>query len=160
MRALMLSGLMLPLALMAQDRVNGPMVGHCDLMEATVWMQCKGPCNARLEYWPTTQPDRVLSTAEQRSEAQKAHAMDIVLGPLTPGTTYAYRVILDGEPLTDLGPLQFSTQPLWKHRTDPPPFTLAMGSCAYINEPAYDRPGRPYGNGYGIFNAIWFFDMV
>ncbi len=146
--------LLMPFALWAQNRVNGPMVGHCDLMEATVWMQCKGPCKARIDYWPLADTSEVTSTAELVSEARQAHAMDHVLGPLVPGTTYAYRVVLDGEPQTDMGPLQFSTQPLWKHRSDPPPFTLAMGSCAYINEPAYDRPGRPYGNSYAIFDAI------
>jgi hypothetical protein len=30
----------------------------------------------------------------------------------------------------------------------------ATGSCAYINEAAYDRPGNPYGSEYEIFEAI------
>ena len=37
---------------------------------------------------------------------------------------------------------------------DPPTFTFGLGSCAYINEAAYDRPSRPYGGDYGIFDVI------
>ncbi|MEO8588699.1 MAG: alkaline phosphatase D family protein, partial [Flavobacteriales bacterium] len=81
-------------------------------------------------------------------------AMDLVMTPLLPGTTYGYRPVVNGN-VVDVGqPLTFSTQPLWKFRTDPPAFSVAVGSCTYINEPAYDRPGKPYGGGYGIFNAI------
>jgi alkaline phosphatase D len=50
--------------------------------------------------------------------------------------------------------LQFRTPPLWQWRTDPPDFTLLTGSCAYINEEAYDRPGKPYGDGYSIFETM------
>jgi alkaline phosphatase D len=43
---------------------------------------------------------------------------------------------------------------LWQWRTDPPEFSAAFGSCAYINDEPYDRPGKPYGSDYGIFTAI------
>lgn len=74
--------------------------------------------------------------------------------PFVPGTTYGYRPVVNGERIDVGQPLTFTTQPLWKFRNDPPAFTMALGSCTYINETAYDRPGRPYGDGYGIFNAI------
>ena len=48
----------------------------------------------------------------------------------------------------------FQTQPMWRWRTDPPAMKIAIGSCAYINDPPYDRPGRPYGDGVEIFKAI------
>jgi alkaline phosphatase D len=50
--------------------------------------------------------------------------------------------------------LRFQTRPLWQWRSDPPPFRLLAGSCAYINEAAYDRPGKPYGGRYDIFNTM------
>jgi alkaline phosphatase D len=43
---------------------------------------------------------------------------------------------------------------LWQWRTDPPTVRIATGSCAYINEPRYDRPGTPYGGDYEIFDTI------
>ncbi|MBK6541343.1 MAG: alkaline phosphatase family protein [Flavobacteriales bacterium] len=140
--------------LAAQAPINGPMVGHCDMLEATIWLQCKGPCTAQLEYWKEGRPDSLLRTPLQASSADRAHAMDFRMDQVVPATTYEYRVVLDDKPL-DLGePLRFRTQPLWKFRNDPPDFTMATGSCTYVNEPAYDRPGKPYGAGYGIFDAI------
>lgn len=154
MRATALLALAIGLNLNAQVPINGPMPGPADMMETTIWMQCHGPCSARLEFWDMNKPDSILRTPVQDSEAERAHAMDFVMTPLVPGTTYGYRPVVNGQ-VVDVGQaLTFSTQPLWKFRTDPPAFTIAMGSCAYINEPAYDRPGTPYGGGYGIFNAI------
>ena len=43
---------------------------------------------------------------------------------------------------------------MWQYRFDPPAFTLAVGSCVFINEPQYDRPGRPYGGNYEIFESL------
>lgn len=154
MRALVLPAFGLATLLSAQVPINGPMPGHVDMLEATIWLQCHGPCAARIEYWKEGRADSVLTTAEQRSDARNAHAMDLVVAPVVPGTTYNYRVVLDGKPIDPGQTLAFRTQPLWKFRTDPPPFALAMGSCAYVNEPAYDRPGRSYGDSYGIFDAI------
>jgi alkaline phosphatase D len=70
-----------------------------------------------------------------------------------PGTTYEYRIREAGQAI-DAGPYSFTTQPLWKYRTDPPSFSIALGSCTYVNEPAYDRPGKAFGGNYGIFDAI------
>ncbi|MBP7408971.1 MAG: alkaline phosphatase family protein, partial [Flavobacteriales bacterium] len=107
-----------------------------------------------MEYWVIDKPDSILRTAVQDSEASRAHAMDFIMDQVVPGTTYGYRPVVNGQ-VVDVGQaLNFSTQPLWKFRTDPPEFTVAMGSCVYINEPVYDRPGNPYGSGYEIFNSI------
>jgi alkaline phosphatase D len=140
-------------ALPAQAPINGPMLGHVDMLAAAVWMQCQGPCAARIEYWKASSPDSVMRTPVQDSEAAQAHGLDFNLDGLVPGTDYRYRPIVNGKPVLP-EPLAFRTQALWKHRTDPPAFSLALGSCTYINEPAYDRPGTPYGGGYGIFDAI------
>ena len=37
---------------------------------------------------------------------------------------------------------------------DPPAFSFVTGSCAFINEAKYDRPGKPYGGGYEIFESM------
>ncbi|MEZ4755362.1 MAG: alkaline phosphatase D family protein [Flavobacteriales bacterium] len=143
-----------PVVATAQTAVNGPMVGHCDMLEVTIWMQCAGPCEAAVEYWAIDRPDSVLRTTTVRSKAEQAHAFDIVVSKVLPGTTYGYRPVIDGTGVDVGQPLTFRTQPLWAHRTDPPPFRVVLGSCAYINEPAYDRPGRPYGGDLGIFASM------
>ncbi|MBS1581739.1 MAG: alkaline phosphatase family protein [Bacteroidetes bacterium] len=148
------SALLMAAAGAAQSPINGPMPGYSECLETIVWLQCHGPCTAQLEYWKEDRPDSTFRTPPQQGEPDKAYAMDFILDQVVPGTTYAYRVLLDGGALTFEEPLRVHTQPLWKFRTDPPAFTLATGSCAYINEPAYDRPGTPYGGGYAIFNSI------
>jgi alkaline phosphatase D len=62
---------------------------------------------------------------------------------------------VNGEILEFDYPTTFRSQELWQHRTEPPNWTMAMGSCAYINEKKYDRPGKPYGGDYQIFESIF-----
>ncbi|MBK9759047.1 MAG: alkaline phosphatase family protein [Flavobacteriales bacterium] len=140
--------------LVAQTTINGPMPGYSECLEGIVWMQCHEPCIAQMEYWKEGQQDSVLSSAEVRGLREKAFAIDLIADQVLPGTTYEYRVLVNGERIANPEPLRFKTQPLWKFRGDPPEFTFATGSCAYINELAYDRPGKPYGGGMGIFNSI------
>ncbi|MFM7913295.1 MAG: alkaline phosphatase D family protein, partial [Bacteroidota bacterium] len=40
------------------------------------------------------------------------------------------------------------------HRYPAPDFTIAMGSCSYTNDPAYDRPSPSYGGDYQVFDRI------
>ncbi len=151
-----ISGLAVLLAFVAQGQrlISGPMAGPPDLMETAIWLQCNGPCDAAITYWPEDAPEERRTTPVMASNAHDAHALTFRLGPLTPGTTYRYDVVLNDTSRSSEESLRFTTQSIWKHRTDPPPFSIALGSCAYINEPAYDRPGRPYGDSLGIFDRI------
>lgn len=147
--------LLLPsVSLLAQSPINGPMPGYSECLESAIWLQCHGPCQAGIEYWKADRPDSVLHTPTQHGEREKAYALRFIMDEVVPGTRYGYRVIVDGKVVDAGEPLYFHTQPLWRWRGDPPEFSVATGSCAYINETAYDRPGKPYGGEYGIFNSI------
>ncbi|MEM9999119.1 MAG: alkaline phosphatase D family protein, partial [Bacteroidota bacterium] len=63
-------------------------------------------------------------------------------------------VLLDGTPVARPYETVFQTQTLWQWRTDPPEFTIAFGSCAYVNDPPFDRPGDGYGGDYQIYETI------
>ena len=65
-----------------------------------------------------------------------------------------YAVIVNGRRISRPYPLRFQTQKLWQWREEPPAFRIALGSCAYVNEPEYDRPGNAYGGGLEIFTSI------
>ncbi|MBL8001704.1 MAG: alkaline phosphatase family protein [Flavobacteriales bacterium] len=154
LRALLSTAAIAAMQAFGQLPVIGPMPGHVDMLGASIWMQCTGPCTAQLEYWVMEKPDSLLRTGVLTSEADKAYTLEFMVDRLVPGRTYGYRVLIDGKAVDVGEPLWFHTQPLWKFRGDPPAFTVAAGSCTYVNEAAYDRPGKPYGSGYGIFNSI------
>ncbi|GAB4379878.1 MAG: alkaline phosphatase D family protein [Salibacteraceae bacterium] len=88
------------------------------------------------------------------SSPDYAYSARLVAANLEPGTEYAYRIRANDTVITTGMDLTFHTQPLWQFRTDPPAVRFAVGSCAYINEPRFDRPGKPYGGGYEIFDAL------
>jgi alkaline phosphatase D len=51
-------------------------------------------------------------------------------------------------------PLKFTTPDLWQFRKPAPDFSFLTGSCAYFNEPVFDRPGKPYGGDSSIFETM------
>lgn len=120
----------------------------------TVQISCK-PVQAILEeeFTIKTNPE-VIYSHQVKTHEEDFYTAKLTLSGLTPGWKYAYSVWLDGKELSFDYPLEFQTQALWQYRTDPPPFTIAVGSCTFINEPEVDRPGKGYGRGYGIFKTI------
>ncbi|HEY8734695.1 MAG TPA: alkaline phosphatase D family protein, partial [Puia sp.] len=46
------------------------------------------------------------------------------------------------------------TKDLWQWRKPAPDFSFLTGSCAYFNDPPYDRPGKPYGGDSVIFESM------
>ncbi len=127
------------------------MPGHSAKRAAAIWLQGNGPAEVELDFWPADDPEQVRSSPAQALVAEQQFAAQVQLDGLQPGTTYGYRVRLDGKPIKIADELMFHTQPLWEWRTEPPALRVITGSCAYINEAAYDRPGKPYGDSYGIF---------
>jgi alkaline phosphatase D len=149
----------LPVATAAADDpaprlAAGPMPGHSAMRAATLWLQLTAAADVRIDYWPEGRPGELASSSPAAATTPEQYAVHIELTGLEPGTRYAYRVIADGKALAADDALHFRTQPLWQWRGDPPPFRLLAGSCAYINETAYDRPGRPYGDRYDIFATM------
>jgi alkaline phosphatase D len=134
---------------------SGPMVGHAEMMEANLWVQTTEAANVHFTFWQKEDKANTLqSTDTVRTQKKDAFAVQLVATPLVPGTTYNYQLHINGQTIAFDYPTTFQSQPLWQYRTDPPNFTLAMGSCTYINEPAFDRPGNPYGGDYQIFTHI------
>ncbi|MBL7942719.1 MAG: alkaline phosphatase D family protein [Flavobacteriales bacterium] len=131
---------------------SGPMIGYCEMREAIIWIQTNIPAKCHIRYWP----EGVVNTVEKvfgETKVEYGNTLEFRLSNLQPGTTYAYEINVGGY-LAFEGVNTFSTQPLWQYRTDPPEFTLATGSCAFINEAAFDRPDKPYGGGYEIFTHM------
>jgi len=126
------------------------MLGYNTMSEVGIWVQVEQSSSVTLSIWEETQPNNKQSVAPSFISDHVPHIVRFRPGSLKPGTMYHYS--LEGVETDKV--YAFTTQELWQHRTDPPAFKVAMGSCAYINEEAYDRPGKPYGGGYGIFETI------
>ncbi|MGH9457731.1 MAG: alkaline phosphatase D family protein [Thermoanaerobaculia bacterium] len=133
---------------------SGPMVGYGEITESIIWVQTVEPTEAQVRYWVEGKPETArLSAPVVTSEAGDRIAT-FVLPRLAFGTTYEYEVYLDGGRVALDYPTRFRTQPMWRWRADPPRFTVAVGSCAYVNDPPFDRPGTPYGSDMRIFETI------
>lgn len=136
---------------------SGPMLGYADLTEATVWVQTSAPAEVRVRYRPEGASTRYRTSPVVLATDASDRTALVVLSDLEPGTRYAYEVLVNGAParLPGGGTSEtFATQTLWQWRTDPPEFSVALGSCYYTNEPKMDRPGKPYGSDPGIFRTI------
>ncbi len=133
---------------------SGPMVGYSTMREVGLWVQTRRAADVSFVYWDTLAPERRFRTRTVRTRAEDAFVAELAADSLQPGTTYRYRLRIDGETVDRPYPLLFQSQELWQWRRDPPSFRIALGSCAYVNEPRFDRPGDPYGGGYDIFRSI------
>ncbi len=141
-------------AALAATLVAGPMVGYSTMREVAVWVQTDAEARVQLRYRPAGSTAEYSTSHEVQTFAHSFHTAHLIAASVEPGTRYEYQVLIDGQVQPREYALEFSTQPLWQWRGDPPPFTFALGSCAYVNETRYDRPGTPYGSDYRIFGEI------
>ncbi|HEX9615285.1 MAG TPA: alkaline phosphatase D family protein [Bacteroidota bacterium] len=145
--------ILFPLLLSAQELLqSGPMVGYGQMTEVVLWVQTTKPATVQFRYWDLEKPgesalSRSVSTAD-------ANAAKVLIDGLAPGKKFGYELLINGTVVKRSYPLLFQTQPLWHWRTDPPNFTVAIGSCLYINETQWDRPGTPYGSDYEILGVL------
>lgn len=133
---------------------SGPMLGPAELTGTRVWLQTTRPCRVQLRFWERGKPETARLSREIRTDEAGDLIARLELTGLRFGTRYEYEIYLDGLKVQRSYPLTFQTQAMWQWRTDPPSFRAAVGSCAYVNDPAYDRPGDPYGGDYQIFQSI------
>lgn len=133
---------------------SGPMLGYVDLREASVWIQTSRAAAVSLRYWPEQNVGDKRQTSTIQTEQKDAYTATLIATDLEPGVTYQYEVLIDKKAYISPYRNTFATQPLWQWRSDPPTFRFAAGSCMYIGEQAYDRPGKPYGGEYRILDSI------
>jgi alkaline phosphatase D len=133
---------------------SGPMVGYSDHREVALWIQTKSQAEVFFRFWDLKNPQLKRKTEMQKSKKEHAFALTFKADSLVPGTLYGYEPVINGKVQKMPYSLQFQTLPLWQFRTDPPNFSFAVGSCTYVNEPAWDRPGKGYGDSVFIFKAI------
>ena len=135
---------------------SGPMLGYSEMKEVLLWVQTTDEADVQFAYWEKEKPKPTAKlTAKIRTASADAYTAKLIADQVEPGRTYNYELRINGKTVNLPYPTVFSTQTLWQWRTDPPNFTVALGSCTYINEEAYDRPGKSYGGQYEIFTSIY-----
>ncbi|MEM9527135.1 MAG: alkaline phosphatase D family protein, partial [Bacteroidota bacterium] len=116
------------------------------------WVQTKGTATVQARY--QNMAGEVFVTKAIETAAATAFTAKLIANQVQPGQQYTYQILLDGKAINLPYPTEFTAQPIWRWRQAPPDFTVALGSCTYVNEPVYDRPGAGYGSEYEIFTAI------
>ena len=127
------------------------MIGHVSHRSAQLWIQTNHSADVQVKY-SATDSDEYHQSEKIQTESKNAFVAHFQLEELEPGMTYDVDFLVDGKALSES--VKVNTQVLWDWRIDPPAFKFVTGSCAYINEEAYDRPGKPYGGGYEIFEHM------
>lgn len=143
-------------SLLAQSSLlqSGPMVGYSQMMEVLLWVQTKSGAKVQIVYWEKDNKNQQFRTSSLETQKATAFTAKLIADEVQPGKVYEYELFINEESVRLPYPATFQSQTLWQYRTEPPNFKLALGSCAFVNETEYDRPGRPYGGDYRIFNSI------
>ncbi len=132
----------------------GPMVGYCEMKEAMIWLQTNQNVPLQIEYFAIDNPKQIFKSEIYNSDKKSGYTYHVVLDELQPGKKYNYSIFINNQKQKFPYETSFSSKKLWQYREDAPNFKVAFGSCAYISEEASDRPGKPYGSGYSIFESI------
>jgi alkaline phosphatase D len=136
----------------------GPMLGPSEITATEIWLQTKKSCLAAVRFWKQGRPETARLSEIVRTTEDGDFIARFKLARLEFGARYDYEIYLDGLRVALPYETSFQTQKMWRWRTkedeEIPGFRIAVGSCAYVNDADYDRPGAPYGGGYEIFASI------
>ncbi|MEP6712080.1 MAG: alkaline phosphatase D family protein [Ferruginibacter sp.] len=133
----------------AKQIVSGPMIGHTELRTSTIWAQFAGHLTkAALHY-----NNGSNKTVQFQLTGGEFNTAIVTLTDLNPGQIYPYQIYVNNGK-TPVASGDITTQQLWQWRKPAPDFSFLTGSCAYFNEPKYDRPGKPYGGDSSIFQPM------
>ncbi len=133
---------------------SGPMVGYCEMKEAMIWLQTTKVASVKVEYFAIDNPKELFLSDNYSTSKEVGFTYHIILDKLQQGKKYKYNVFIDNKKVVLSYETSFSSKKLWQWRGDAPDFTVAVGSCNYISEEALDRPGKPYGSGYSVYETI------
>jgi alkaline phosphatase D len=140
----------------AGELISGPMLGYRARRETALWLETKNARTVTLTYQLAGKPEtaRTLTHTAPAATPAGVQPQTFILPLLDMGAAYEYSVTIDGTPVTRDWPFTFTTAAQWEWRTPPPDFKFLFGTCAYLNDEPYDRPGTPYGKGTTLFKHM------
>jgi alkaline phosphatase D len=141
--------------LQAQSLISGPWAGNVELRTAVICMEVAPKVKkVAVRVYPSGDSTQMKAINFKGALGKAFNPIKIELNALDFNTTYSYKIFLDGKLISLPFETQFTTKDLWEYRKPAPDFSFLTGSCAYFNEPKYDRPGKPYGGDSSIFETM------
>lgn len=139
--------------LQSQPRIiAGPMLGPVELRDALIWLEVSPEVKQAALQVNKKGDSKTKQVAYKAALGNEFNPIKLTVGGLDLNTTYQYKILLNGKPTQVVG--EFTTKDLWQWRKPIPDFSFLTGSCAYFNEPVFDRPGKPYGGDSSIFQTM------
>lgn len=139
----------------AQKIQSGPMLGYSQMREVLVWVQTTSDAKIKCKYWIKGNPSVYFMTDEYLTTKSEAYTAKLIADKVLPDNIYEYQILINNKIQNVDYPLTFQSKKQWLWRKDAPDFKFALGSCTYVNDSIYDRPGKGYGANYEIFDAIY-----
>ncbi|MCX6351570.1 MAG: alkaline phosphatase D family protein [Bacteroidetes bacterium] len=131
--------------------IAGPMLGFCEHKSVLIWCEVSAKVDAVAVYYKEKNSSEGFKETKYKGQLHQAYnPIKIILGDLKPGTEYEYKLEVDNYSSIN----NFKTRELWEWRKPAPDFSFIFGSCAYLNDSAYDRPGKSYGQSKDIFKSM------
>lgn len=138
-----------------QDLIqSGPMLGYIEYREAMIWVQTNTPGDVVIEYFSEENPDNKYYSNMVRTEKETGYTAKLLCDAVVPGRNYQYKIYVNNQEQQFEYPLEFKVPAIWEWRTDPPTFKIMFGSCLFINDKPFDRPGAGYGGDYEILKPM------
>lgn len=131
------------------------MLGYVEHREAAVWLEVdEKVTQVAVAYWPKQNPSLKLIISYNGTLKNRYNPITLVLPELSMNTEYQYQFQIDGKTTAASKTYEFKTKDLWEWRKPAPDFKFLFGSCVYINDSIYDRPGKPYGQNTVILEKM------
>lgn len=141
---------------LGQRLISGPMLGYVEHQSALIWLETDTMVHEVSILWnEKSKPGTKNKTTLRRGSYETFQPWKIELNGLKWNRCeYEYRIMLNGKIIN--GVYQFVSKPAWaRWSKDPAPdFSFMLGSCTFLNDSLYDRPGKPYGLDPGILNSM------
>jgi alkaline phosphatase D len=134
------------------DIATGPMLGHIDMRQATIWLQTDAPCKVRIAYSQQEQPHQRYWSDTVETHNAANNTATLTLNAVEPGKLYHYQIELGGVLIATHH--TFKTPTNYFERTPPPDLRIAVGGAHYVPEEGFEPPYQILGDGYSIFTAI------
>ncbi len=135
--------------------VSGPWAGNVQMRTAIIWAEVAADVKkVAVKYFKTNVTSNIKTVFYKGQLGKDFNPIKIELNGLDFNTEYSYKLFVDDKEIAIPFKTKFTTQDLWQWRKPAPDFSFLAGSCNYVNEPAVDRPGKPYGGDSSIFETM------